>query len=121
MQLTKPGRRGYVPPYDARERHLLGYNFCGPGTNVTRRIRSGVKPVNRLDAAALEHDKATEPRGPYTSRGHGPALRKADRILMRKARKLYWTKGEDKWACMAVMQAMEALLRTGARGRGLED
>jgi hypothetical protein len=118
---TKPRRRGYVPPYDARERHLPGYNFCGPGTNVSLRLRRGVKPVNRLDAAALTHDMATEPRGPYTSKGHGPALRAADRLLLQDARRLLWTKGEDRWACMAVIHAMEALLASGARGRGLED
>lgn len=77
--------------------------------------------MNRLDAAALEHDRATEPRGPYTSKGHGPALRAADRKLMRTAQRLIWTKGEDRWACMAVMSAMEGLLATGARGRGLKD
>lgn len=121
MQLTKPGSRGYVPPYDSRERHLPGYNFCGPGTDVHRRLRHGVQPVNRFDRAALEHDRATEPRGPYTSEGHGPALRQADRILLRDARRLLWTKGEDRWACLAVIRAMEALLATGARGRGLED
>jgi len=121
MQLTKPGRRGYVPPYDARERHLNGYNFCGPGTNVHLRMRNGVQPVNRLDRASLEHDLATEPRGPYTSNGHGPALRQADRKLMREARRLMFAKGEQRWACIAVMNAMKALLATGARGRGLED
>jgi hypothetical protein len=114
-------RPAYVPPYDRRERHLPGYNFAGPGTNVTLRLRRGVEPVNRLDAAALEHDRATEPRGPYNSNGHGPALRAADRILMRKARRLMWTPGEDRWACLAVERAMKALLATGARGRGLED
>lgn len=77
--------------------------------------------MNRLDRAALEHDMATEPRGPYTSKGHGPALRRADRILMRKARRLAFQKGEDRWACLAVANAMAALLDTGARGRGLKD
>jgi hypothetical protein len=111
----------YVPPYDRLERHLPGYNFCGPGTNVSRRLRSGVKPRNKLDAAALQHDIAVEPRGPYTAKGHGPALRRADRILMNEAQRLIFVKGEDRWACMAVMSAMEALLATGARGRGLKD
>lgn len=77
--------------------------------------------MNRLDAAALTHDMATEPRGPYTSKGHGPALRAADRILMREAQRLLWKKGENRWACMAVISAMEGLLATGARGRGLKD
>lgn len=111
----------YVPPYDRRERHLPGYNFCGPGTNMTRRMRERVKPVNRLDAAAYEHDLATEPRGPYTAKGNGPALRAADRRLMMAAQRLMFVKGEQRWACMAVMSAMEALLATGARGRGLKD
>jgi len=119
---TTAGRAAkYVPPYDARERHLPGYNYCGPGTNVTRRLRAGVEPVNGLDRASLEHDRVTEPRGPYTSNGHGPALRAADRLLMREARRLRFVQGEDRWACLAVERAMKALLATGARGRGLED
>lgn len=111
----------YVPPYDAREQHLPGYNYAGPGTNVHRRIREQVVPVNRLDQAAFEHDLVTEPRGPYTSNGHGPELRAADRKLMNEAYRLQFQKGEDRWACRAVVTAMAALLRTGARGRGLRD
>jgi hypothetical protein len=111
----------YVPPYDRREKHLPGYNYCGPGTDVTRRVRSGVRPVNGLDRAAYEHDRHTEPRGPYLSRGNRPALRAADRKLLREARRLLYAPGEDRWACMAVIRAMEALLATGARGRGLKD
>ena len=59
----------YVPPYDRQEKHVPGYNFCGPGTNVWRRLRNNVKPVNRIDAACLQHDRVTEPRGPYTLDG----------------------------------------------------
>lgn len=118
---TKSQRSKYVPPYDRQERHLPGYNYAGPGTNLHRRLREGVLPVNQLDRAALEHDRVTEPRGPYTSKGHGPALRAADKQLMLKARRLRFTKGEDRWACLSVEQAMKALLDTGARGRGLED
>ena len=111
----------YVPPYDKREKHLPGYNFCGPGTNMTRRMRENVQPVNRLDRGAYEHDIAVEPRGPYTAKGHGPALRQADRELLAVARRCLYLKGEDRWACIAVIRAMEALLKTGARGRGLKD
>lgn len=111
----------YVPPYDRREKHLPGYNFCGPGTDVRRRLRNGVRPVNGLDRASLEHDRHTEPRGPYLSRGKGPALRAADKVLLDSARRLLYSKGEDRWACIAVIHAMEALLATGARGRGLKD
>jgi hypothetical protein len=111
----------WVPPYDAKERHLPGYNFCGPGTNVHRRLRNGVKPMNKLDAAALRHDLAVEPRGPYVAKGHGPSLRLADRILMEEAQRLLFVKGEQRWACLAVISAMQGLLATGARGRGLKD
>ena len=111
----------YVPPYDRREKHLPGYNFCGPGTDVRRRLRNGVRPVNGLDRASLEHDRHTEPRGPYLSRGKGPALRAADKALLNSARRLLYSKGEDRWACIAVIRAMEALLATGSRGRGLKD
>ena len=111
----------YVPPYDRREKHLPGYNFCGPGTDVRRRLRNGVRPVNGLDRASLEHDRHTEPRGPYLSKGFGPLLRSADRNLLREARRLIYSPGEDRWACIAVIRAMEALLATGARGRGLKD
>lgn len=111
----------YVPPLDRREKHLPGYNYAGPGTDVHRRRRMGVVPMNRLDRAALAHDIVTEPRGPYTSKGHGPALRRADRALMREARRCLFVKGEDRWACLAVERAMAALLETGARGRGLKD
>ena len=120
--LRKPQSQvAWVPPYDTRERHLPGYNFCGPGTNVHRRLRNGVKPRNKLDAAALQHDLAVEPRGPYTAQGHGPALRAADRTLMEEAQRLLFVKGEQRWACLAVISAMEGLLATGARGRGLKD
>jgi len=88
---------------------------------VHRRRRMGVRPINQLDAAAYQHDLVTEPRGPYTSKGNGPALRRADKALMREAQRLFFVKGENRWACLAVERAMAALLRTGARGRGLKD
>lgn len=58
----------YVPPQDAKELHLPGYNYCGPGTNVFRRQRSQVQPVNALDRACLLHDLDTESRGPQRAR-----------------------------------------------------
>ncbi|ESO92968.1 hypothetical protein LOTGIDRAFT_161996 [Lottia gigantea] len=44
------------------EKHLLGHNYTGPGTRLDLRLdendkpKPGVKPVNRVDAAALKHD-----------------------------------------------------------------
>ena len=37
------------------ELHLSGYEFCGPGTNIQKRIARGDKGINLLDAACREH------------------------------------------------------------------
>lgn len=107
----------YVPPYDAREKHFPGYNFCGPGTNVTRRMKNNVKPMCKLDAAALEHDLVTEPRGPYRGKDNPKAMRAADRKLMYAAIKLRSEGYRPRWVADAVIAAMAYLLKTGARGR----
>lgn len=113
----------YVPPYDQEEKHYPGFNYCGPGTNVWRRLKNKVQPMDALDAACKTHDLATEPRGPYTSQGKGPELRAADRKLRNSALKLSmpWSKYPKKAQATAVVAAMELLLQTGARNRGLKD
>ena len=110
-------RDGYEPPYDRREKHMPHMNFCGPGTNVTRRLAEGVKPMDKLDAACLKHDIVTEPRGPYTSKGNPRLLRKADKNLLRTSLRLLAEGYEPAWQAKAVASAMSALLLTGARGR----
>ena len=107
----------YVPPYDTREQHFPGMNFCGPGTNVARRLKNNVQPVDALDRAALAHDLVTEPRGPYTSQGEPTKLRSADRKLMIAAIKLRNSGYRPRWVADAVIAAMAYLLKTGARGR----
>jgi hypothetical protein len=77
--------------------------------------------MDALDALCLEHDIATEPRGPYTSRGSPAKLRAADRKLRDEIlfRKLHLPgHGYKKWQiAAAVVTAMDYLLWTGARGR----
>ena len=107
----------YVKPYDAQEKHFPGMNYAGPGTDVARRLRENVKPVDVLDRACLVHDIATEPRGPYTSKGEPRLLRAADRKLLRKTRRLIASGYTPMWKALTVASAMEALLATGARGR----
>ena len=104
----------YVPPYDSKEKHFPGYNFAGPGTNVWRRLRNNVKPMNNIDAACLKHDLVTEPRGPYSGKNNPGKMRAADRQLI-VACKRY--NREDPIVANAIIIAMKALLRTGARGR----
>ncbi len=108
----------YVPPYDSQEKHYFGFNYCGPGTNVWRRMREGVKPMDELDVACYKHDLVTEPRGPYTSKGDPRKLRTADEVLMKEAKRLsnpllYHNPG----AAASVALGMSFLLSTGARGR----
>ena len=92
-------------------------NYAGPGTNVARRIRNNVEPMDRLDAACVKHDMVTEPRGPFTSGGDSSKLRAADRRLIRDAKKLVKQGYQPRWVAEAVIKAMQFLLWTGARGR----
>lgn len=38
------------------ELHWPGYNYLGPGTKLDERMEKDDKPINKLDAAAKEHD-----------------------------------------------------------------
>ena len=38
------------------ELHLPGYNFCGPGTKLQKRLSRGDRGVNPLDEACKQHD-----------------------------------------------------------------
>lgn len=40
------------------ELHLPGYQYCGPGTKLAKRITRGDPGINPLDAACKEHDIA---------------------------------------------------------------
>lgn len=86
----------YVPPYDSKEKHLPEHNFCGPGTNVTRRLNEGVQPMSELDAACLIHDIEIETRGPQTKGRSGEALRISDMKLARAAKKIALDKKRSK-------------------------
>ncbi|AXQ65333.1 MAG: hypothetical protein [Circular genetic element sp.] len=80
-----------------------------------------VEPMDALDAACLQHDIATEPRGPYTSKGDPRKLRAADRQLRNIATQLSLNKRyPKKGAALSVAAAMDLLLRTGARGRRIK-
>jgi len=112
----------YVPPLDSKEKHYPGFNYCGPGTNVWRRRSMNVEPMDALDAACLQHDVVTEPRGPHLGKGNPRKLRAADRELRNIAIQLSADKSNypKKGAALSVASAMEFLLRTGARGRKIK-
>jgi len=118
--MTKTDKKGkvrYVPPYDKREQHLPGMNYAGPGTHVWRRMRAGVKPIDELDQLAYTHDLFTEIRGPYRSKGRRKQLRAADKDLLRGAKRLLDKGYKPAWKAIAIIKAMDFMLKTGIRGR----
>lgn len=40
------------------ELHLPGYQYCGPGTKLQKRLARGDPGINQLDTACKEHDIA---------------------------------------------------------------
>jgi len=64
------------------EYHLPGYNFCGPGTELKKRLARGDKPINDLDAACMIHDIA------YADSDDRHTRVDADRVLQDKALKI---------------------------------
>lgn len=61
------------------ELHIPGYQFCGPGTRLLKRLARGDTGVNPLDAACREHDIAYSRSSDLTDR-HA-----ADEVLARRA------------------------------------
>lgn len=52
------------------EAHLFGYQFCGPGTQLEKRIARGDIGINPLDAACKEHDIAYSTNKDSLSKRH---------------------------------------------------
>ncbi|XP_059225716.1 uncharacterized protein LOC131997876 [Stomoxys calcitrans] len=61
------------------ELHLPGYQFCGPGTKLEKRLKRGDKGINGLDAACKTHDIA------YSKTSDIEERNKADRELAERA------------------------------------
>lgn len=61
------------------ELHSPGYNYLGPGTNLQLKLEKDIQPINKLDAAAKEHDMA------YSKNKELKERHKADQILENKA------------------------------------
>jgi len=92
------------------ELHIPGYQFCGPGTHLEKRLARGDRGINPLDAACREHDIAY-------SRSNDLAERHvADNILATKARKRIATRDStlgERIAAAAVWAAMKAKTKIG--------
>ena len=92
------------------EFHIPGYQFCGPGTRLEKRLARGDRGINPLDAACREHDIAYS-RSNDLSERHA-----ADRILAAKARTRIVAKDStlgERAAAATVWAAMKAKTKLG--------
>lgn len=61
------------------ELHIPGYQFCGPGTKLEKRLIKGQTGINPLDQACREHDIA------YSQETNLQKRHEADKVLITKA------------------------------------
>lgn len=61
------------------ELHIPGYQYCGPGTNLQKRLARGDPGINALDAACKQHDIA------YSKSNNLEDRHTADKILQEAA------------------------------------
>ena len=96
------------------ELHIPGYQFCGPGTRLAKRLARGDAGINPLDAACREHDIAYSHSNDLTDR-HA-----ADNILAEKARKRITASDSalgERAAAAAVWAAMKSRQRSAWANR----
>lgn len=97
------------------ELHLPGgYQYCGPGTNLKKRLSRGDPGINKLDQACKEHDISYSKFADSTNRSI------ADKILANKA----WLRVKssdasvgEKAAALAVTAAMKVKTAVGGGKR----
>lgn len=61
------------------ELHIPGYQYCGPGTKLKKRLERGDRGINQLDAACKDHDIA------YSQNEDLEHRHQADKVLQEKA------------------------------------
>lgn len=92
------------------ELHIPGYQYCGPGTNLEKRLLRGDTGVNLLDKACKEHDIA------YSQTKEIDQRHKADKILEETATKRMKAsdaKLSEKMAALGVKGAMKIKRKLG--------
>jgi len=92
------------------ELHIPGYQFCGPGTHLEKRLARGDRGINPLDAACREHDIA------YSHSNDLVERHVADNILATKARKRIVARDStlgERAAATTVWAAMKAKTKFG--------
>lgn len=92
------------------ELHIPGYQFCGPGTRLQKRLARGDKGINPLDESCKEHDIVYDQFSDLENR------HRADQVLAKRAfervRSSNASLGE-KLAALAVGSAMKTKAKMG--------
>lgn len=98
------------------ELHLPGgYQYCGPGTKLEKRIKRGDMGINPLDAACKQHDIAYSQNNNNMDERH-----KADKILTEKAWQRFKSKDAkfgEKASALLITNAMKAKTKLGLGGK----
>lgn len=92
------------------ELHVPGYQFCGPGTKLEKRLARGDTGINLLDQACKEHDIA------YANKKDIKGRHEADEILARKAFERFKAKDSsfgEKTAALGITGAMKLKRKLG--------
>lgn len=93
------------------ELHIPGYRFCGPGTQLQKRLSRGDRGINPLDSACKEHDIT------YSQNREDIEKRNiADKILAEKAWQRVFAKDSslaEKTAAYTVTNIMKAKSKLG--------
>lgn len=92
------------------ELHIPGYNYCGPGTKLNKRLTRGDLGVNKLDEACKQHDIAYDQSKDLKDR------HLADSVLIKEA--LHRLKSKDakfgeKLAAAGVASIIKSKLKFG--------
>lgn len=92
------------------ETHLPGYQFCGPGTKLSKRLELNHKGINKLDQACKFHDIQYNQHKDLTSR------HRADKVLEKQAFKRLSSKDStlsEKTAALIVGNVMRLKQKFG--------
>ena len=92
------------------ELHIPGYQFCGPGTHLEKRLARGDQGINPLDTACREHDIA------YSRSNNLDKRHAADKVLATKALGRVIARDsalKEKAAAAVIWAAMKAKTKIG--------
>lgn len=96
------------------ELHIPGYQFCGPGTHLKKRLERGDQGINALDKACKKHDIA------YSASSNLEHRNASDKVLSDAAQAVKEnsaTNWKEKLAASLVKRLMDAKVKWGMGSR----